>query len=103
MCIRDRWDGTGYPDRLADTAIPLGARILAVADSFDAITSDRVYRRSRSINEALQILADEAGTQFDPNAVEAMLRWVESLVAKLPPGKEATPADLLGACEAAAA
>jgi len=99
----ERWDGTGYPDRLADTAIPLGARILAVADSFDAITSDRVYRRSRSINEALQILADEAGTQFDPNAVEAMLRWVESLVAKLPPGKEATPADLLGACEAAAA
>jgi HD-GYP domain-containing protein (c-di-GMP phosphodiesterase class II) len=99
----ERWDGRGYPDRLAETTIPLGARVLAVADCFDAITSDRVYRRSRCVPEALQTLADEAGAQFDPAVVEAMLRWVEAIIAGLPAGREPTPGDLLGACEVAAA
>ena len=75
----ERWDGDGYPDGLAGRAIPLGTRILAVADSFDAITSTRVYRDAKSAGEALVILAENAGTQFDPTVVEAMLRWADRI------------------------
>ena len=67
----ERLDGTGYPDRLAGEAIPIGARILAVADTFDAITSTRPYRHARAHKRALDILAAEAGTQLDPDAVRA--------------------------------
>ena len=67
----ERLDGTGYPDGLAGDEIPLGARILAVADTFDAITSTRPYRRSNPHKKALDILAAEAGTQLDPDAVSA--------------------------------
>jgi diguanylate cyclase (GGDEF)-like protein/putative nucleotidyltransferase with HDIG domain len=62
----ERWDGTGYPDRLAGERIPLGARIIFVADAFDAMTSDRVYRRRLDTAEALAELERCAGTQFDP-------------------------------------
>ncbi|MFW6133689.1 MAG: diguanylate cyclase [Planctomycetota bacterium] len=74
----ERWDGNGYPDGLRGDAVPRGARILAAADAFDAITSDRVYRRARSVDEALAMLADDAGRQFDPDVVEALLAWVEA-------------------------
>jgi len=67
----ERLDGTGYPDGLAGDEIPLGARILAVADTFDAITSTRPYRHSNPHKKALDILAAEAGTQLDPDAVRA--------------------------------
>jgi len=67
----ERLDGTGYPDRLAGEAIPIGARILAVADTFDAITSTRSYRHAHAHKKALDILAAEAGTQLDPDAVRA--------------------------------
>jgi HD-GYP domain-containing protein (c-di-GMP phosphodiesterase class II) len=67
----ERWDGTGYPDRLAGERIPLGARIIFVADAFDAMTSDRVYRRRLDTAEALAELERCAGTQFDPAVVEA--------------------------------
>lgn len=67
----ERVDGSGYPDGLAGEAIPIGARILAVADTFDAITSARPYRHARAHNEALDVLATEAGTQLDPDAVRA--------------------------------
>ena len=67
----ERIDGKGYPDGLAATAIPLGARIIAVADTFDAITSDRAYRRAGSQRHALKILAAEAGAQLDADAVAA--------------------------------
>jgi hypothetical protein len=67
----ERVDGTGYPDGLAGSAIPLGARIIAVADTFDAITSERAYRRARSQKVALDIIAAEAGTQLDEAAVAA--------------------------------
>ncbi len=73
----ERYDGTGYPDGLADTRIPLLARILAVADAFDAITSERPYSARRSIPEALHILRQAAGWQFDPQAVAAVCRAVE--------------------------
>jgi putative nucleotidyltransferase with HDIG domain len=67
----ERLDGTGYPDGLAGDAIPLGARILAVADTFDAITSTRPYRPAHAHKKALDILRAEAGAQLDPNAVRA--------------------------------
>ncbi len=67
----ERIDGAGYPDGLAGSAIPLGARIIAVADAFDAITSERPYRRARSQKAALDIIAAEAGAQLDASAVAA--------------------------------
>ncbi|MBA2349695.1 MAG: HD domain-containing protein [Solirubrobacterales bacterium] len=70
----ERLDGAGYPDGLGGEGIPLGARILAVADTFDAITSTRSYRRAHSHDEALRILARGAGTQHDPEAVRAFER-----------------------------
>jgi putative nucleotidyltransferase with HDIG domain len=70
----ERWDGCGYPDRLAGEAIPLGARIFAVADSFDAMTSDRPYRRAMSLEEARCEVTRCRGSQFDPEVVDAFLR-----------------------------
>src|SRR5262249_33942035 len=67
----ERIDGGGYPDGLAGAAIPLGARIIAVADTFDAITSDRAYRPAGSQKRALDVLSQEAGTQLDADAVAA--------------------------------
>ncbi len=69
----ERWDGGGYPDRLAGDAIPLGARIIAVCDAYDAMTSDRSYRRRLPGDLALQELAETAGSQFDPEVVDAFL------------------------------
>jgi cyclic di-GMP phosphodiesterase len=67
----ERWDGRGYPDRLTGEEIPLGARIFALADALDAITSDRPYRRARAWAEAAEELAHGSGLQFDPHVVEA--------------------------------
>jgi diguanylate cyclase (GGDEF)-like protein/putative nucleotidyltransferase with HDIG domain len=68
----ERWDGTGYPDRLPGPEIPLGARIIFVVDAFDAMTSDRVYRGRLTPDHALAELERCAGTQFDPNVVAAL-------------------------------
>jgi len=65
----ERFDGTGYPDGCAGAEIPLGARIVAVADTFDALTSNRPYRPAKSHHEALAVLGAEAGRQFDVEAV----------------------------------
>jgi diguanylate cyclase (GGDEF)-like protein/putative nucleotidyltransferase with HDIG domain len=67
----ERWDGNGYPSGLSRYEIPLGARIIFVADAFDAMTSDRVYRRAISRDAAVAELARCAGTQFDPAVVDA--------------------------------
>jgi HD-GYP domain-containing protein (c-di-GMP phosphodiesterase class II) len=72
----ERWDGTGYPDHLAGEEIPLGARIIFVADAFDAMTSDRVYRRSLDHVDAIAELERCSGTQFDPAIVRV---FVETL------------------------
>ena len=69
----ERWDGNGYPEGLAGEQIPLGARIFAVADSFDAMTSDRPYRRGRQLDEALLEIDRCSSTQFDPQVVKAFL------------------------------
>jgi uncharacterized membrane protein len=71
----ERWDGTGYPDGLAGNAIPLGARIIAVADVYDAMTSDRPYRRALSHEVAVSELIRGSGTQFDARVLEAFLAW----------------------------
>jgi HD-GYP domain-containing protein (c-di-GMP phosphodiesterase class II) len=69
----ERWDGGGYPDGLCGPAIPLGARIVAVCDAFDAMTTDRVYRRGMAPKDALTELRRCAGTQFDPAVVDAFV------------------------------
>jgi diguanylate cyclase (GGDEF)-like protein/putative nucleotidyltransferase with HDIG domain len=69
----ERWDGGGYPDGLAGAAIPLGSRIIIVADTYHAITSDRPYRAARSHQEAVEELIRCAGTQFDPQVTEALI------------------------------
>lgn len=68
----ERPDGKGYPRHLVDAEIPMGAKILAVADSYDAITTDRPYQKGRTTEEALEILRKLAGTKWDPACVEAL-------------------------------
>ena len=75
----ERWDGTGYPDRLAEEAIPLGARIVAVCDAYDAMVSDRAYRGAMPADAALVELRRCAGSQFDPAVVEAFAAVVAEL------------------------
>ena len=70
----ERYKGTGYPDELAEEAIPLGARILAVADAFDAMTSERPYRKAMEREAAVAEIEHGAGSQFDPSVVDAFLR-----------------------------
>src|SRR6476620_2279531 len=70
----ESWDGTGYPDKLAGSDIPIGARILSVVDCFDALTSDRPYRPRLSDKEALRILHERRGTMYDPLVVDTFVR-----------------------------
>jgi ribonuclease P protein subunit RPR2 len=72
----ERWDGGGYPRGLVGTEIPLAARVFSVADSFDAMTSDRPYRGALPVDLALEEIGSGAGSQFDPNVVEAFLELV---------------------------
>ena len=75
----EQWNGRGYPDGLSGEAIPLGARILTVVDCFDAVTSDRPYRRKLSDAEAINILRARSGTMYDPRIVETFIRLVPHL------------------------
>ena len=70
----EKWDGSGYPEGLAGDAIPLAARIVAIADVFDALTSVRPYKEAWSFEKAMALIESEAGKQFDPVLVEKMLR-----------------------------
>ena len=73
----ERYDGTGYPDGKAGNDICLGARIIAVADSFDAMMSNRTYRRGLGFDKTMDELVKGKGTQFDPAIVDAFLKLVE--------------------------
>ncbi len=73
----ERFDGDGYPGGLRGSEIPLAARIFSVADSFDAMTSDRPYRTALAVERALTEIEDGAGSQFDPDVVEAFLAMME--------------------------
>jgi putative nucleotidyltransferase with HDIG domain len=76
----ENWDGTGYPDGLRGTTIPLGARILSVVDCYDALTSDRPYRPRLSSADALRVVVERRGTMYDPIVVDtfaANLTWLE--------------------------
>jgi HD-GYP domain-containing protein (c-di-GMP phosphodiesterase class II) len=79
----ERWDGAGYPDRLAGTAIPLAARVFAVADTLDALTTDRPYRRATTWTRARQIIVAESGAQFDPAVVDAYNEIPDAAFAQL--------------------
>lgn len=74
----ERWNGSGYPDGLRGGAIPMPSRIIAVADAFDALTSDRSYRKAVSVDEAVDILQCAAGTEYDPEVIAVFLTAAES-------------------------
>jgi HD-GYP domain-containing protein (c-di-GMP phosphodiesterase class II) len=80
----ERWDGEGYPSRRSGTEVPVEARILAVVDSYDAMTSDRPYRAALSPELAVDEIARCAGTQFDPDVAAAFLAAWESGALGLP-------------------
>jgi len=83
LAHQERWDGQGYPNRLAGEDIPLGARIFAIADTLDAITSDRPYRRGSPIEKARAEIRRHSGTQFDPRCAEAFLSLEPALLESL--------------------
>jgi len=89
------WDGKGYPDGISGHTIPRGARVLAVADAFDAITSNRVYRKSRSVGEAIQVLVEGSGSQFDPSSVTGLCQWVQQVQESLGTDEAPTAGQLL--------
>jgi response regulator RpfG family c-di-GMP phosphodiesterase len=95
----ERWDGTGYPDRLGSLDIPLSGRIVAVADVWDALTSDRAYRPAWDLDRAVSHIAAASGTLFDPACVEAFL----AVVAETGVVPERTSADQNALAAAAAA
>jgi HD-GYP domain-containing protein (c-di-GMP phosphodiesterase class II) len=74
----ERWDGNGYLDRLAGDEIPLIGRILAVADTFSAMTTTRPYRKALDLHEAMKRLEDAAGTQLDEALVKAFIVGIET-------------------------
>jgi diguanylate cyclase (GGDEF)-like protein/putative nucleotidyltransferase with HDIG domain len=82
----ERFDGTGYPERISGEEIPLGARIIHVADALDSMLTTRIYRAARPVNEALTEVKDKAGTQFCPRCVAALERILplDSVVGELP-------------------
>ena len=75
----ERWDGKGYPDKLKGEDIPLASRILAIADTLDAITSNRPYRSARDFDTAIAEIRKNSGTQFDPKLVEALEKIIPLL------------------------
>jgi hypothetical protein len=75
----ERWDGKGYPRGLLGSEIPFGARVIAVADAFDAITTDRPYRRGNTTRQAVQILLDGRGTQWNAEVVDALLATLKEI------------------------
>jgi len=100
MAHHERFDGKGYPGRLSGTAIPIGSRLIMVADAFDAMTTDRVYRKALSRETALSELQKNAGTQFDPRVVDSLVRLaragkLDAIPEPAPPAPDPGPAPAL--------
>ena len=89
----ENWDGTGYPTGIKGTAIPIGARILAVVDCFDALTSDRPYRRKLSDAEAIDIVKQRRGTMYDPMIVDTFFEVHSATPTEIP--RQGPPSDVL--------
>jgi putative two-component system response regulator len=83
----ERWDGTGYPDRLRREEIPLGARIVGLVDSFDAMVHDRPYRAAMEIGQAIAELRSNAGRQFDPELIGPFLAGLETMAGSAEPAR----------------
>jgi diguanylate cyclase (GGDEF)-like protein/putative nucleotidyltransferase with HDIG domain len=94
-CHHEKWNGRGYPDGLSQGSIPIGARILAVADAFDALTSQRAYHQSVSVEEAVKTITNSSGYDFDPDVVKALVSWTENVGSGLDEKENLTPEDLL--------
>jgi HD-GYP domain-containing protein (c-di-GMP phosphodiesterase class II) len=77
-CHHEKWDGTGYPRGLKGKEIPLTARIFAIVDVFDALTSNRPYRKAWSIEKTVEYIRENSGTHFDPEIVEKCLAILTS-------------------------
>src|SRR6185295_9223229 len=84
----ERWDGSGYPEGLSRENIPLGARILAVVDYYDALVSDRPYHKAMATADALGVLVSESGKALDPHIVEKFIALLPELDAKLDPAEK---------------
>jgi len=84
----EHWDGTGYPDGLRGEAIPIGARVLAIVDCYDALTSDRPYRRSLSHDRAAAMIRERRGTMYEPRIADAFLRIIVAVRAALDGGAD---------------
>jgi HD-GYP domain-containing protein (c-di-GMP phosphodiesterase class II) len=95
----ERWDGTGYPDGLRGENIPLMARVVSIADAFDAMTSDRVYRPGMTCRDALHQLEIHAGTAYDPELVPTFVRVIRKLTPDENLRGKALASSLLGARE----
>ncbi|MCA1705720.1 MAG: hypothetical protein LC808_21645 [Actinobacteria bacterium] len=76
----ERWDGSGYPAGVAEVSIPLEGRMAAVADVFDALTTDRVYRKAFPIPKALDIMRESRGTHFDPDVLDAFFQGIADVL-----------------------
>jgi len=90
----EHWDGTGYPDGLKGEAIPLGARVMAVVDCFDALTSDRPYRPALANEDAVRVIAERRGATYDPRVVDAFVNVIARLAATEQPHETPRPEPL---------
>lgn len=78
LCHHERWDGDGYPQKLKGTEIPLISRIITIVDAFDAMTEDRVYRKTMTYEEAIEEIKNCSGTQFDPQIAQIFIETIQS-------------------------
>jgi putative nucleotidyltransferase with HDIG domain len=89
----ENWDGSGYPDGLSGDHIPFGARLLAIVDCYDALTSERPYRKGLPHDRALKMIVERRGTSFDPAVTDGFVHVVQGLRATTPPApQDAVPA-----------
>jgi putative two-component system response regulator len=77
----EKWDGTGYPEGLVEEAIPIEGRVVAVADVFDALTNDRVYRPALPVEEAVAAMVEGRAKHFDPNLLDTFLESIDAVLA----------------------